>query len=848
MTVLWIRFILMNIKLSIKSDSSVNLLFLFLFAISGLLSLFYEIIWSRQLELVLGSDQLAISIVLAVFMSGLAIGSLVAARLFSKLRYPLIFYAFLEIGIGIYGLLFLMHSSFLSLFYKSPLTYFYNHFWIFIGIKIILSAFFILIPTILMGMTLPLITYAFSNEHQKINSLVGKFYGANTLGALFGVIFCGFVFLPFLGLNKTLIFTIIGNIILGLVVLFHPLSRQKVLVEKKEKTKINFFSLTLLLAFLAGFSSLIYELAWFRLMVLVVGASIYAFSLMLIAFLLGIGIGGWFGGKFADFIQGKNKLLFCIGMIEFFIALFSWLLLFLYNHLPFAYLWFYQFFSGNPYLLFIAKLLLAISIMLIPTFFMGIAFPVLVKLNSQNSNSLNQDVGQVFSANTIGAIFGALLSGLFFLPVLHVQKTILLAIGINILATILAVLFIKKIRYSVLKNIVLVLFFVNVFLWMVWQKPIWNPTIMTAGVCRMAPFLKNPDGLREFINRYKNLLFYQEGSSSIVTVGKDNSNGNLWLANNGNVDASSLNDLDTEILLAQLPFVFRPNSKNALVIGLGSGISAGSISLHKTIENMDIAELEKAVVNANPLFDPYNHQILKNPRIKMHITDARTYLLLSPSQKYDLIISEPSNPWISGVSNLFTKEFFEIGKEKLSENGIWSQWLQMYSLRPQDLQSLLATFSDVFPYVCLFRVGEGDVILLGSKSPLNLSPEGTQILFSNQLIVNELKRININSSVELWARYLLSKNTLLKITAGATLNTDDNMLIEFSTPLSLNDMSAVGDNWNLLSVVTELPLKALKSEKELMELKNVYIKHQANIQLNAMKTIGWKRMLNYLSN
>jgi spermidine synthase len=318
------------------------------------------------------------------------------------------------------------------------------------------------------------------------------------------------------------------------------------------------------------------------------------------------------------------------------------------------------------------------------------------------------------------------------------------------------------------------------------------------------------------------LRFYAEGLSSVVTVGIDTSDGNVWLANNGKVDASSLEDRSTQILLAHLPFLFRPRAERVLIIGLASGLTAGSVTLHTAPKQIDIAELEPAIVTASHEFDHVNHRPLEDPRVRVHLNDARNHLLLSEDGAYDLVTSEPSNPWLSGVSNLFTREFFALGKRKLSSRGVWAQWLHGYGMTSDDLLSLLATFADVYANVRVFRLDSSDLVLIGSDGPLPLGTAAFEaVMRSNEAVRSDLALIEMHRGTDLLALYSIGAPTIRKLAAGIELNTDDNMRIEYSAPLHLHT-STSDANTAMLETVSEVPSGAVRGPEELAFLARAY--------------------------
>ena len=276
------------------------------------------------------------------------------------------------------------------------------------------------------------------------------------------------------------------------------------------------------------------------------------------------------------------------------------------------------------------------------------------------------------------------------------------------------------------------------------------------------------------------LLLYEEGPTSTVSVRKD---GEITsLAINGRTNASDSEDMATQVMLAQLPLLLAPSIKTGLIVGFASGVSAGAI-LQSPIESVTCVELEPATISASRFFEHVNNRPLSDPRFHLVIDDARTYLRVNPS-RYDIIMSEPSHPWVPGVANLFTKEFFQSGLKRLSDGAVFVQWLQVYQLSTQSLRSVLATFQGVFPHVMVFRVGgpaKGkDLILAGSQSPLTLDRIAGRM--RDARIAIELSRVGMKSEEDVRAWYVCDETRLTPAVAGAVINTDDNMHVETSAP------------------------------------------------------------------
>ncbi len=823
-----------------------------LFFLSGATSLVYETIWARHLHLVFGTSQVAIATVLAAFMAGLAAGGLIMGRLADRIRRPVLAYGLLEAGIGVYALLFP--------YLLQVITPIYLGFWqwaepsptLFAAFQALLAGAFLLLPTTLMGATLPLLARFVTTEMASTGNRVGLLYGVNTAGAVLGTGMAGFVLLPAWGLQQTTFAAAMANFLLaGLAILQDRRldSSAPPPVQGRPSRPAPGGSL-LSVAFLAGAAALIYELAWFRLMTLTLGASTYAFTLMLLAFLGGIALGGWAGGPLADHLlrrHGRAGVLLALGMVQLAVAALSYGTMWLYGDLPYWYVSIYGMMEDQSEFFWPAQFSLALAVMAPSTIFMGATFPLAVRSLVTDPRRLGAPVGAVYGANTLGGILGAVAASLVLLPNIRIVGTVYVAGAVNILACLVALQAAWLCSRRFRRNLPLIMAPVAMLVVAATWPPPWNPLLMTAGMFKYVGDLSSYE--REDVDRFAvdpyEMLYYAEGLSSVVTVARTRRTGNIWLANNGKVDASTTVDMPTQVLVAQLPFMMGRRTGNICIVGLASGISAGSVTLHPQVERIDIVELEPVVVQASHIFDEYNHRPLDDPRTRLVTNDARNHILLTPPGTYDVIISEPSNPWLSGVSNLFTYEFFQEGRRRLAPGGIWSQWIQMYGMGRTELKSLLRTFAQVFPHVLLFStIEDADLVLLGSDQPLILDIDTVRsAMEGNPAVVEELEIIDIDSPFGILARFQADREAVLAMAADAPLNTDDNMLVEYSAPRRLY-VDTTESNFLYLVSHAKTSVDAVRSRDDIVALARVYAKREewvrALIVLQRAMKIYWE--------
>ncbi|HCH65099.1 MAG TPA: hypothetical protein DFR83_20005 [Deltaproteobacteria bacterium] len=824
-----------------------------LFVLSGATSLVYETLWERQLHLVMGTSQISVITVLTAFMAGLAAGGFLAGRFADKVRRPLLAYALLEGAIGVYAVAFPLLLDAIVPVYTGlyaaagggdPL--------LFAMIQFVLVGFFLLPPTICMGATLPLLARFAASTEGEAGQQIGRLYGANTIGAVCGVGMAGFYLLPTFGLSTTTVITAAGNVALCMMAAFLNLGTGRIgaqddaaataaetVPSDASRTDGGWAWVLPPLALLAGTATLVYEVSWFRVLGLILGGSAYAFSTMLLAFLLGIGSGGWLGGFAADRAWKRGGLpggLALLAALQVGVGLLAYGVMWQYNELPFVFVELYEWFQSSNLdygWLWLGKLGIAITVMLPPCLLMGATFPAMVRVASSDQ-ALGATTGRIYGWNTLGSILGASLGGIFLLPTFHVRGTVVIAISMNFVAAGLAMWAIRRarreppamgIQVALGAALIALIGVVNV------AKAPWNPLLMTAGMYKYVSDLSEDEFTREGVMAFAvdpyDLLFYKEGLSSVVTVAKTRGEDNIWLANNGKVDASTSVDMPTQVMVAHLPFVFADDPKDVVVIGLASGITAGSVTLQSRPSSIEIVELEPAVVEASHYFDDYNYRPLEDPRVTLIANDGRNHLFLQPDGRYDVIISEPPNPWLTGVSNLFTREFWALGKRKLKPGGVWGQWVQMYGMDHEDLRTLLRTFTETYAHVLLFStIEDADLVLVGSDSPLELTADRIgEMMNRDAAVAKDLASVDCDSPEDVLTRYLVAQDKILQFVEGAELNTDDNMRIEYSAPRHLHEDTADDNFAKLLrgaDVRDTVPLEMVKDVPGMLDLAEAY--------------------------
>jgi spermidine synthase len=766
------------------------------FIFSGATGLIYEILWARMLGLVFGGTTLAVSTVLAAFMGGLALGSALAGRLSARIKRPLWTYGWMEVGVALYALLVPFMFRWVDNLYALIWQQFHPGFFAFSVWRFVLSCLMLLVPTTLMGATLPVLSAALLHSSKHNANSVTRLYACNLAGAIFGTLVAGFVLLPTLGVRTTILIAAAINIIIGVTAM---LAERRADLQSGKSTsaatdpglkaesspaEIRGSNFWLFCALASGFVTISTQVAWTRILAMIIGSSTYAFSIVVALFLIGLAGGAWLVGR----KEFSGKLREAICKIEIATAGSLFLSLFVVNWIPALLVNLGLRLQVASWVSLLAlQILTAGLLILLPALLMGTVMPLVLVWASTNANRSVELVGRSYAVNTIGAIAGAFLTGFLLIPWTSTRATLLFAAVVCVIVAGVAYQPRESaVDHGLHRSLAVGLSAALIVLLVVFAPPM-NLADLSLGAydTLIRVLAKSREGIKDDKNEtgpaVHSLLMYQEGPTSTVSVRKD------WditsMAINGRTNASdSENDMPTQVMLAQAPLLVAPRIDNGLVIGFATGVSVGAI-LQSPIASVTCVELEPATVNGSRYFDHVNHRPLNDPRVRLIIDDARTYLRVTPD-RYDIIVSEPSHPWVPGVANLFTQEFFTMGRDRLSEQGVFVQWLQIYQLSTDSLRSVLATFHNVFPHVLVFQVGgvaKGkDLILVGSNTPLNL--DRLQERMADKKIGEELARVNLKSESDVRSWYVCDESRLAPAVAGAKINTDDNMHIETTVP------------------------------------------------------------------
>jgi spermidine synthase len=760
-----------------------------IFFITGLTGLAYELVWIRLLVLVFGSTQFAVTTVLTTFMTGLALGSLVFGRVSERTVNPIRLYGVIEIGIGLYCLASPMIFDAMRSIY---LAHFFSVDKLSAGFdpaQFALSFFGLIIPTTLMGGTLPVIVKHLTDPGGCIGRQTALAYALNTLGAVAGCLLTGLLSLYVLGVKATLYAAGAVDVAAGVALIllsakaFSTRAKDSLAPTSEAAEAGNRGRRTMaivLFAFaLSGFCSLVYEVLWTRVLSLVIGSSVYAFTIMLATFLFGIGLGSLI---FAPFIDKRRDPLLWFALLEGVIGLSSILAIALYGELPFLFHSLQAEYAERFYLFLLIQFFLCASLMIVPTLAMGAIFPLVGKLYADEARSAGRGVGNAYFINTAGAIAGSFVGGFYLMPLIGAQKAV---IAMALLNALLAIMLLTQIRAGGALKIALSVLTVAVFATVANAMPEWNRPLMTLGA--YANLYEESD-MAEFAEGAfdEDILYYSEGINAVITVKRGGpGKSELSYQANGKMEArvSAGRPAEAWSLLGHVPLMLHSGEpRSALLVGLGSGITLGAMEKYG-LESIDAVELEPAVVEAAGYFSDFHDEAPRDPRVRLHIADGRNFLFTS-GKKYDVIVSAVSDPWITGVSNLFTREYFSKAAENLADDGIMALWFQNYRIRPAELKIGLGTFADVFPNVSLWfhYTDASDLIVIGSKKKLSVDWLTLERRFAGGPAAVDLARIGVNNPYDALDLFLMGDIDLRAYVKGASLNTDERPLLEFTLP------------------------------------------------------------------
>lgn len=709
-----------------KERFSGTFLIYLLFFFSGMSALMYEVIWMKELTLIMGNTVHSTTTVLSAFMAGLALGSLLFGRLVDKISTsPLRFYAYLELGIGLFAFVFPFLIKGFQNVYISLHHFLGLSILVFTATRFIVSFTLVLVPTILMGATLPVLSKYVEEGYVNIGKKIGLLYAMNTLGAVVGILCTGYLLIGLSGIKSTTNLAIMVNLLVALLALLLGMRRRQKQPEVTPKLSnddlpVSLNRIALATYFLSGFAALAYEVLWMRVFIPFLHSSTYSFSTMLAAFLTGLAVGSWI---FSYFVDRCKSLLSALGWTQIWIGgltLVSILSFFLY----------YRLFSSHLDLslehmsttAFLINFLYFFIILIPPCLLMGGVFPLIIKIIFQGSTSrIGTRVGNVYFANTIGAILGSVTACFIFIPLLGVHRSLVLFIMINILLG-LVLLFFSRVRKEKAARISLV-------------------GLLVGGVIIMIALLGGNvflTVLKEQVTHevgQNDLIYYREGTTATVSVVEVKRNKvRLLLVNSIIITGKGL----TTKLMAHLPLLLHPHPRKALVVCFGMGTTFRSLAAHG-IEVHGV-ELVPEEIETFHLFYEDTAEILKDPRNRIEINDGRNHLLLT-HEKYDIITVDPSPPlYSSGMVNLYTPEFYRLCRDRLTPNGVICMWFFLPYCHTSEFQMLLKSFMTVFPHTTIWKSPYiNGIFAIGTKEKLQINKETLRQSIKSRAVQDDVK-------------------------------------------------------------------------------------------------------------
>lgn len=772
----------------------------FLFFCSGVTALIYELVWSKYLSLMFGSTTQAQTVVLAVFMGGLALGNRLFGWRGDRARRPLRMYGYLELAIGLYAFSFVwLYQATDAVFVKLGASLLAHSGWLLL-LKGLLSVGLLLGPTVLMGGTLPVLSAWLATQYPDANRRTARFYSINSLGAVTGAALAGFFLVRLMGMVATLQMTGLFNVMIAFAAIAIARTQAESGSGKDLTSDVEISgpvhtpaaSLTEaprgqgnwllwfggMLVATTGAVSMGLEVLATRALAMIFGGSLQAFACVLMGFILGIGAGGavmasprvrrWpreattfallvlAAGLIGLYVQGIEKWVQVYSSLQFGLGR---------NEVGYRY-----------HLIF--NTLMAVVLLGLPAGLMGAVLPLWMREGGDGSKGLGSRIGCLLTWNTLGAVVGVLLTGFYLMPAVGLRKSFdILAILLGLVGLGLAWVRLSRAWACVSACLAVLLAASCLSGGKGWQY------VLSSGVFRARDFVVDRKAM-ELRKQYVKILFYEDAADATVSVEQvvngGSGAGELKLRINGKPDATSRGDLSTQYLVAHLPMLARPKSTDVFVLGFGSGITAGAL-LAYPIQRLDIAENCAAVLRAAPLFGPWNRRVDTNRVTRIWREDARTVLKLSP-QPYDVIISEPSNPWTAGVGSVFSTEYFELAGRRLKPGGIMAQWFHIYEMSDEIVALVLRTFASVFPYVEIWDTGPGDIILLGSKQPWKnlVGSSLPEIPYEQSRL--DLAAVGLANRAALWSRQLASQRTAFAIAGEGPVQSDAFPILEYEAP------------------------------------------------------------------
>lgn len=787
-----------------------------LFLITGFSALVYQALWFRQLGLIFGNTVAAATATISAFMFGMAVGSLLFGRLARRRMHPLVWFSLISCFIGVSALL-------------VP-SLFHGLTWIFVAfarnvsdqpamltfIRFVGAFIVLLIPSMLMGGSLPVLAKGILHTDSKFGGKLGWLYGINTLGAALGVLVAGFYLIETFGLFRTNLIAVACNFLVAITGLllarrFPAQNDACVSIKQQFSWRMPWRAwLILVIIFMSGFLALAFEIIWFRALILVFGSTTYSFSAMLCIFLLGLGLGSMIISQLN--IRYKNAL-FIFGVTELVLAVFTIWSLHQFDLMPEFLLERLVNHGLTWHTLVISQFMIAFFFLFIPTLCFGVDIPLTTAALVRYLPDTPTATGRIYAFNTAGSVLGTVVAGFILLPQLGMLNSLILLAVLTAGLGVLVLMLSQAPRFDrlVVGGLAGAFLLFNLI-----PRPVWEEDVMAAGPY-FNPSIYIQDGeivFRAFLDESR-LLYFEEGIAATVAV-RESDDHQLKYISDGKVEAdTSMRSMTLQRMQGHLPMLFHPSPKRVLNIGLGAGVTFGALSCYPT-DLLQVVEIEPASIEVARVFSKHNHDIINNPLAQFIINDGRNHLLYT-TNIYDVITSDPFEPVHSGAGHLYTVDHFRKSRARLAEDGIMCQYLPLYEMSEVDYLTILYSFLHVFPNTAVFYTGD-DTVLLGFNGKIHFHPKTLETKLRIPAVAESLAELGFQRPDQLLSMYVATfREGDGHVPLITRLNTDNDPVIEFSAPRSALHVTTDANQAALLTISSGLPPEFLSLPKERLE-------------------------------
>ena len=746
---------------------------LILFAGSGCAALIYEIVWFQLLQLAIGSSAVSLGALLGTFMGGMCLGSLLLPKKISARHHPLRVYAYLELGIGVLGLLVLWLIPVLDRVYAAVASIGLQG----VFLRAVVAAICLLPPTLLMGASLPAIARWIETTPSGI-SWLGFFYGGNIAGAVFGSLIAGFYLLRVYDMAFTTYTAVFVNAVVGALALMLAKWTEYKPSEAAASTapvRATDAKIVYLVIGISGMCALGAEVVWTRLLATMMGATVYTFSVILAVFLVGLGIGSSAGALLA---RSVNRPRVALGICQFLAAAgVGWTAFMLADSVPY---WpVNPILSSSPWFTFQIDLVRSLWAVLPATLMWGASFPLALAAVAAPGEDPGRLAGETYAANTVGAILGALAFSIVIIPLAGTRNAERILMTISAIGAMMALAYLgKKSAGYLLAGCFVISFLIRTVDDVPWLSLAYGRRAITTTDAGQP-------------------LYVGEGMNSSIVISQLPS-GQRYFHVSGKVEASTEPfDMRLQRMLGHISALVDKDPRSVLIVGFGAGVTAGSFTTYPEIMRIVICEIEKLIPPAaTRYFGDENYHVMNDPRTDIHYDDAR-HFVLTTAEKFDIITSDPIHPWVKGAATLYSKEYFEECKRHLKPGGVITQWVPLYESDPDTVKSEIATFFDVFPNGTIWandNNGQGyDVVLLGQVEPTRIDVDALQARLDRPdyaTVRASLQQVGFPTAISLLDTYLGRATDLRQWLAGAQINRDIDLRLQYLAGMGVNNFSA----------------------------------------------------------